>query len=166
MTVGSTGKILLMENGKRQTENYTSGCLLCGAPLTYLKQEIHARCVYCGSKKAANALCQQGHYVCDACHSRDALKIIEHFLLTTQETDMIVLLQESRRHPAISMHGPEHHSLIPGIILAAYRNLSGPVTPEMLQTALRRETPLQAGPAPFWASAGPRPVSVSLLVYY
>jgi hypothetical protein len=58
--------------------------------------------------------------------------------LTTPETDMIALLQEIRGHPAIPLHGPEHHMLVPGVILAAYRNLGGEVSPEMLRTALRR----------------------------
>ena len=123
------------ENREPKTANFPCGCLLCGAPLTYLNQEITARCVYCQTEHSANAICRDGHYICDACHSRDALAIIEHFLVTTRETDMLALLRETRRHPAISLHGPEHHSLVPGIILAAYRNLGGPVTPEMLQTA-------------------------------
>jgi hypothetical protein len=79
---------------------------------------------------------------------------MEHFLLTTQETDMIVLLRESRRHPAISMHGPEHHSLVPGIILVAYRNLGGPVTQEMLQTALRRGNTIAGGACAFLGVCG------------
>ena len=142
------------ENRKPKTENFASGCLLCGSPLTYLNRETTARCVYCHEEDAANALCRQGHYVCDACHSREALTVIEHLLLTTRETDMLALLQEIRRHPAIPMHGPEHHSLVPGIILAVYRNLGGPVTPEMLQTALRRGKSIAGGACAFLGVCG------------
>ncbi len=117
-------------------------------------QETPARCVYCHTEQPANALCQQGHFVCDACHSRDALAVIEHLLLTTRETDMVALLEEIRRHPAVPLHGPEHHSLVPGIILAAYRNSGGTVTPEMLQTALRRGKSMAGGACAFLGVCG------------
>ena len=153
--VGALGKISFStENRKPKTENFASGCLLCGSPLTYLNRETTARCVYCHQEDAANALCREGHYVCDACHSREALTVIEHLLLTTRETDLLALLQEIRRHPAIPMHGPEHHSLVPGIILAVYRNLGGPVTPEMLQTALRRGKSIAGGACAFLGVCG------------
>ena len=146
--------VLATENRKPKTENYSKGCLLCGSPLTYLNRETAARCVYCQKTEFANALCRQGHYVCDACHSRDALQVIEHLLLTSEETDMLALLQHIRHHPAIALHGPEHHSLVPGIILAAYRNLGGPVNTEMLQTALRRGKTLMGGACAFLGACG------------
>jgi SAM-dependent methyltransferase len=153
-TEGQEKISLLTENRKPKTENFPAGCLVCGAPLTYLAQETPARCVYCQTEHPANALCQQGHFVCDACHSRDALAVIEHLLLARRETDMIALLKEIRRHPAIHLHGPEHHSLVPGIILTAYRNLGGPITPEMLQTALRRGQSIAGGACAFLGVCG------------
>ena len=152
--IGPLDKIISTANGKRQTTNYSSGCLLCGAPLTYLSQEITARCVYCQTEQSANAICRDGHYICDACHSRDALAVIEHFLLTTPATDMLALLRETRRHPAIPLHGPEHHSLVPGIILTAYRNQGGSVPLEMLQTALRRGKTIAGGSCAFLGVCG------------
>ncbi len=142
---------------KPKTENgklFPSGCLLCGAPLTYLSREIIARCVYCQTEHSADAICRDGHYVCDACHSRDALAVIEHFLLTTPETDMLALLRATRCHPAIPLHGPEHHSLVPGIILAAYRNQGGSVPPEMLQTALSRGKTIAGGACAYFGVCG------------
>ena len=67
---------------------------------------------------------------------------------------MLALLEEIRRHPALPRHGPEHHSLVPGIILAAYRNSGGPVTPEMLQNALRRGKSLAGGACAFLGVCG------------
>jgi hypothetical protein len=67
---------------------------------------------------------------------------------------MLALLQEIRRHPAIPMHGPEHHSLVPGIILAVYRTLGAPVTPEMLQTALCRGKSIAGGACAFLGFCG------------
>ena len=155
MTIGALGSNffrLKTENRKRKTKPAAVSSAALPSPI--LTRKLTPAVFIAVVNRLANALCRQGHYVCDACHSRDALKIIEHFLLTTQEIDMIVLLQESRRHPAISMHGPEHHSLVPGIILAAYRNLGGPVTPEMLQTALRRGNTIAGGACAFLGVCG------------
>ena len=131
-----------------------SGCMVCGAPLHYELEETPAQCVYCHTEQTTNARCQQGHFVCDACHSREALAVIEHLLTTTRETDMLALLEEIRNHPAVPRHGPEHHSLVPGIILAAYRNSGGQVTPAMLLTALRRGKAMAGGACAYLGVCG------------
>ena len=110
--------------------------------------------MYCHTEQTTNARCQQGHFVCDACHSREALAVIEHLLTTTRETDMLALLEEIRNHPAVPRHGPEHHSLVPGIILAAYRNSGGHVTPAMLQSALRRGKAMAGGACAYLGVCG------------
>ncbi len=102
----------------------------------------------------ANAVCEQGHFVCDACHTRDGRALIEHICLATAETDLIALLQEIRSHPAIPLHGPEHHFLVPGVILATYRNLGGEVSPEMLRTALDRGQAVPGGVCAFTGVCG------------
>jgi 7,8-dihydro-6-hydroxymethylpterin dimethyltransferase len=131
-----------------------SGCMVCGSPLNYASQASPAQCVYCRTEQTTNARCQQGHFVCDACHSREALAVIEHLLTTTRETDMLALLEEIRNHPAVPRHGPEHHSLVPGIILAAYRNSGGQVTPAMLQSALRRGKSMAGGACAYLGVCG------------
>ena len=131
-----------------------AGCLVCGAPLRYLEGETKQGCTFCGARLPANALCEQGHFVCDACHTRDAEAFLEHICLTTRETDMIALLQEIRHHPAIPLHGPEHHILVPGIILATYRNLGGEVSPDLLRTALKRGRGVPGGYCAFTGACG------------
>jgi MoaA/NifB/PqqE/SkfB family radical SAM enzyme/SAM-dependent methyltransferase len=133
---------------------HTSGCLVCGAPLVYLEDENPAQCHYCRATLPANAVCEGGHFVCDACHTTEALAVIEHVCRTTRETDLIALLDEIRRHPAIPRHGPEHHLVVPAIILAAYRNQGGKVTPEMFRTALARGQDVSGGSCAFWGVCG------------
>lgn len=133
---------------------HETGCLLCGAPLRYLGAETPLTCIFCGAVRPANALCAQGHFVCDACHTRDAEAFLEYICLTTPETDMIALLQEIRRHPVIPLHGPEHHILVPGIILATYRNLGGEVSPDLLRTALKRGRGVPGGYCAFTGACG------------
>jgi 7,8-dihydro-6-hydroxymethylpterin dimethyltransferase len=133
---------------------HSSGCLACGAPLRYLEREEPRQCLYCRRLTSANAVCAQGHFVCDACHTGDALALLEHICLTTRETDMIALMAEIRRHPAIPLHGPEHHAMVPGIILATYRNMGGAATPAVLGAALQRGRTMAGGSCAFLGVCG------------
>ncbi len=131
-----------------------SGCMVCGAPLVYREEENPDKCHYCRTILPTNVACENGHFVCDACHTTDALAVIEHICQTTRETDLIVLLEKIRQHPAISRHGPEHHVLVPAVILATYRNLGGEVTPKMFSTALKWGKAVPGGTCGFWGVCG------------
>lgn len=122
-----------------------SGCMVCSAPLKYLHAEAEHDCAFCGAKHAANAICARGHFVCDACHAEDALAVIEHLCRTTSETDMIELMRKIRSHPAVPVHGPEHHALATGTILATYRNLGGDLNDERIRSGILRGSKIPGG---------------------
>ena len=42
-------------------------CLICGAPLEYLKAETDMTCSLCGKVFPSKTRCVRGHYVCDEC---------------------------------------------------------------------------------------------------
>ena len=121
------------------------GCMVCGAELDYPKEPQEAMCHYCMRSFPGDALCKDGHYVCDACHVEDGLSVLEHVCVTTNETDMVALLRRIREHKAIPMHGPEHHAMVPAIILATCRNLGGEVTDDQIRRAIRRGTKIAGG---------------------
>ncbi len=131
-----------------------AGCMVCGARLEYLETGAQARCEYCGREFLADALCAQGHYVCDRCHSEDALWVIEHLSRQSRETDLLALFSAIRRHPALPIHGPEHHSLVPAVILAAARNAGVTVTPEDLRAGIRRGSKVAGGSCGFMGVCG------------
>lgn len=80
--------------------------------------------MYCGKVVESNARCQQGHFVCDACHGAEANDLIEQFCMQTSLTDPLAAAMTLMDHPALAMHGPEHHFLVPAVLLAAYANLA------------------------------------------
>ena len=131
-----------------------SGCLVCGSPLIYQSQARPLPCHYCRAELPAQTLCERGHFVCDTCHTAEAAAVIRHICQATEETDLIALMDEIRRHPAITCHGPEHHVLVPAVILTAYRNLGGGVTPEMFETALARGQAVPGGACGFMGVCG------------
>ncbi len=133
---------------------HQAGCLICGQEIQYSREERPHSCYYCGGTQKTNAVCRHGHYVCDDCHQRDGLSAIRMICSATKEQDMLALLAEIRRHPAIPMHGPEHHALVPGVILATYRNRGGELARESILTGIERGAKVPGGVCGFWGNCG------------
>ncbi|MEE4253371.1 MAG: DUF5714 domain-containing protein [Desulfuromusa sp.] len=137
-----------------QGAKHRSGCMVCGEGLIYPDKEVEMVCHYCGRQGKANAHCLNDHFVCDHCHSEDALDVMEHLCQESTETDMLELLARLRKHPSIPIHGPEHHALMPGIIVAAYRNSGGKVDKDLIATAIRRGGQIIGGSCAFLGVCG------------
>ncbi|MCX5877429.1 MAG: DUF5714 domain-containing protein [Deltaproteobacteria bacterium] len=133
---------------------HPSGCMACGKEIGYLAHDREVACHYCGGVKKTNAVCVEGHYICDACHQQDGLSAIRLLCAETKEQDMLVLLDTIRRHPAIPLHGPEHHAMVPGIILATYRNLGGKISREDILAGIERGSKVPGGVCGFWGNCG------------
>lgn len=98
-------------------------CFICGSELEYLNQREPARCYFCQEQVMTDVWCHQHHYVCDKCHSSSGKALIERYCIRTRKTDPMEMAFELMRSKSISMHGPEHHLLVPAILLAAYYNI-------------------------------------------
>ncbi len=135
-------------------EKKTEGCMVCGAELKYFTTTQELSCSYCEREFPANGCCEADHFVCDECHRENGLEVIKTISSWIRETDLITLLKRIRSHPAIPMHGPEHHAMIPGIILAAYRNSGGEITEETISTGIDRGAQIPGGVCGFWGACG------------
>ena len=80
--------------------------------------------------------------------------MIERICLETDETDMIALLERIRGHEAMPVHGPEHHAMVPGIILATARNLGATVNDEMIRTGIQRGSRICGGHCAYVGACG------------
>ncbi len=151
----SAGKIVALPGLRLPVgARHPSGCMACGKEIGYLAHDREAACHYCGGVKKTNAVCVEGHYICDACHQQDGLSAIRLLCVETKEQDMLILLDTIRRHPAIPLHGPEHHAMVPGIILATYRNLGGRISREDILTGIERGSKVPGGVCGFWGNCG------------
>jgi hypothetical protein len=120
-------------------------CGVCSKPLVYSTQEILKRCDFCGKEQATLIYCPEGHYICDACHSYGALEILKDVLNSTKSTDPLEILEKVMAHPAVPMHGPEHHAMVPAIIIMAVKN-AGYLVPEgAVETAIERGSKVPGG---------------------
>ena len=120
-------------------------CGVCGQPLVYGTAEVKRKCAFCGKDFSALICCPEGHYVCDACHSRAAVDILRDVLSKTTSKDPAEILEKVMSHPAVPMHGPEHHAMVPAIIVAAVKNAGYPVPEGAVEKAIERGSKVPGG---------------------
>ncbi len=100
----------------------TEHCMICGSPLEYLRYSADQTCTYCGKNDRGSIRCPEGHFICDACHTRDSRKMIEDIALTTKVKDPDAIAELMMSHPALPMLGCEHAFIAAGALLAALKN--------------------------------------------
>jgi RNA polymerase subunit RPABC4/transcription elongation factor Spt4 len=102
-----------------------SGCLVCGRDLIYLDVPEEMACSSCGRVLSTSAKCPERHFVCDDCHRLTAEDFIGKACLSTEIADPLELAIFLMRHPGVKMHGPEHHFLVPAVLLTGYSIATG-----------------------------------------
>lgn len=140
-----------------------TNCVICGQPLVYATEARIRKCDFCGHEDNALIYCAAGHYVCDLCHSKKAMEVARQLLDTTDSKDPVCILEQIMAHPAIPMHGPEHHSIVPGAIIAAVRNAGYWCPDGAIDEALQRATAVPGGWCGSYGACG-APVGVGIAV--
>ncbi|MDK2903261.1 MAG: hypothetical protein PWQ93_1180 [Clostridiales bacterium] len=132
----------------------TTDCMVCGHPLIYSSQPIVMACSYCGKEQQAYIFCPDGHYVCDECHAKDSLTIIKEYCIASTTANPMELAETIMADIRIPMHGPEHHALVPAVLVAAYRNLTGKVSDNDIEQALERGSGVPGGACGYYGACG------------
>jgi len=130
--------------------------MVCGKPLRYLETTEKHECAYCHEVRPTNTLCTDGHFVCDRCHQLGADDAIEQYCTKTTETDPVRMAITLMQNPVVNMHGPEHHFLVPAVLLAAYCNVSGQPDrkAKLIATARERAGMIKGGSCGFMGDCG------------
>lgn len=128
-------------------------CLICGAELEYGADMHPVTCVLCGKKSEANVTCARGHYVCDACHSLPSGEFIYLFTVASDSVNPVEMALSLMRDARVNMHGPEHHFLVPAVLLAAYYNAIGEKEKKAEKIRIAQKRALQV-PGGFCGSHG------------
>ena len=135
--------------------NRRGACLICGKPLIYYDTAREMECSICHEKFENNVSCEDGHYVCDDCHSKRGIEVIEEMCRTSEEKNPVILMQGIMENPYIYMHGPEHHVLVGAAIITAYHNCGGELDYEWAMTEMvRRGKEVPGGICGFWGCCG------------
>jgi hypothetical protein len=113
-------------------------CGVCGRPLVYGVETVTLICALCGREESSLIRCPAGHFVCDDCHGKPALDVLADVLRQCNSTDPGAILERAMAHPSVTMHGPEHHAIVPAVLVAAVTNAGYPVPDGALDRAVER----------------------------
>lgn len=134
---------------------HDSGCIVCGKNLIYMEGDIDLSCEICQKTFKSNVSCEQNHYVCDLCHSKDGLAIIEDYCGSTDQTNPLEIANDLMKDSRINLHGPEHHFIVPASLLTSYYNLVNPKEKSRkLLVAKERASYIKGGLCGFYGSCG------------
>jgi hypothetical protein len=133
-----------------------TGCLVCGQGLVYLDAPEELVCSSCGRRTASSVRCPAGHFICDDCHRLPAEEFIERACLATDIPDPLELALFLMRHPSVRMHGPEHHFLVPAVLLTCHSLVAGEreKLPGRLEKARARARDVKGGFCGFLGDCG------------
>ena len=141
--------------GRAPKKEAFSGCMLCGKPLRYELIAVSRRCSVCGQEALSDAVCEDGHFVCNACHAAGLDEFFIPYLLQSGEKDPLKLFEMVIALPQVHMHGPEHHAIVPCVLLTAWHNCGGDGDlKQMLSAALSRGRQVPGGTCGFWGVCG------------
>lgn len=97
-------------------------CILCGDNLHSLNTPVETICDYCGKRAKCSYQCDSSHYICDTCIKIPANDFIKNVCLKYNDTDPLALAVQIMNTPVIRMHGPEHHFIVPAVLLTVVYN--------------------------------------------
>ena len=129
-------------------------CIVCKAPLIYLKQDEWMECELCHKKELSKTRCQNGHYVCNDCHTK-GLDTILSLCIDETSRNPIEIGRKMMDAPFCHMHGTEHHVMVGAALLTAYKNAGGAINlRESVMEMLNRGKAVPGGTCGFWGACG------------
>lgn len=133
----------------------TEGCMICGKPLEYSAEKPTKEiCNICGRQFETYVKCPDGHYICDSCHSKDILGKVGQFLASRDDKNPVTLARKVFELPGLNMHGPEYHSIVPAVLVAALQNLRGQKDLSKIMEAAERGRDIKGGSCGIYGSCG------------
>jgi DNA-directed RNA polymerase subunit RPC12/RpoP len=133
-----------------------SGCLICGADIEYLPEPEEMECVYCRERQLSSSRCRNGHFVCDRCNRMAAEDLIESTVIRSTSDNPFAIAESLLESPAVKVHGPEHHFLVPAALIAALYNHTGEQEKKErgIKSARRRAEMIKGGSCGFLGDCG------------
>lgn len=132
-----TGELIIMQ--------HKDNCGVCGKPLVYGMESKPLLCAFCGKTYEAQIFCPGGHYVCDSCHQLEALDVLRKVLEKSASADPLEIFESVLTHPSVPMHGPEHHAILPAVIITAVRNVGYTIPDSAIELAITRGSKVPGG---------------------
>ncbi|MEM2135458.1 MAG: DUF5714 domain-containing protein [Candidatus Jordarchaeaceae archaeon] len=133
-------------------ENEVFYCNICNKVLHPTSEEL--KCIYCKEFSVADYTCDDHHFVCENCR----LALPEELVLKTCERSEIKnpyeLANLIMKHPAIPMHSPIHHYLVPAVLLTSIKNGGYDLPSRAVRIAIKRGKKIPYGTCGSWGVCG------------
>ena len=140
---------------KTEPKQFGENCAVCGKELVYFRDSRLMECCLCHKQLLSNCACREGHFVCDACHRNHTDAVFFPYLLQSRERDPLRLFEAVIDLDGVHLHGPEHHMIVPCVLLTAYHNCGGELDlAEALTEAIRRGKQVPGGTCGYWGVCG------------
>jgi hypothetical protein len=136
--------------------DYKTGCFICGEKLIYICEEQEATCDVCNNKLVSNTFCSEGHFVCNECHISNSIDFIKTACISGNSKNPFKLMNHLLQSPKVKMHGPDHHFLIPAVLITCYYNYKNEQSsiPAKLEIAETRSRNILGGFCGFYGNCG------------
>lgn len=129
-------------------------CLICGAALEYLEENVEMECVICHKKIESKTRCVNGHFVCNDCHT-SGIEVVKSMCINEKSKNPIEILDKMMSMSFCHFHGPEHHILVGSALLTAYHNSGGEIDLNVsLAEMFKRGKEVPGGVCGFWGACG------------
>ncbi len=100
---------------------FSADCMVCGELLSYSESSRDFPCTFCGKIEGTHIRCPRGHFICDLCHNRDAMKVIEEVIFSAESNDPFAIAECAMSFPGLPMLGCQHAFIAGGSLMAALR---------------------------------------------
>ena len=148
-------ELIKQEAYVQKSEDNYNNCMICASSLLYSTEQEKKECYICHKTFYSNCECENGHYVCDACHEASAIASFIPYLLSSDCRSPQRLFEQVAALKGIHMHGPEHHMIVPCVLLTAYKNCGGDIDLEAsLKEAVKRGGQVPGGTCGYWGVCG------------
>lgn len=77
-------------------------------------------CIYCGTRLEQEIACPEGHFMCETCKTKNTTDLIEDYCLAVTSRNPLEIAVTLMKSPGFKMHCPDHHFLVPAVLLSAY----------------------------------------------
>jgi len=99
-------------------ETSTENCFFCEKELS--ESTIVQNCIYCGKSEEVQLCCPDHHFVCNTCKEKNVWDVIDNFCFTAASANPVQMAETLMKFPGFKMHCPDHHYLVPAVLLASY----------------------------------------------
>ena len=118
---------------------HKNNCLICSEELVYFDTPKVMICSLCGESNDSNVSCKNDHFICDSCHSMSANDFIFMYCKDSDYLNPLELADTIMQNSVIKMHGPEHHFLVPAVLLTVYYNLNNDNSTKLEKLRISRQ---------------------------